>query len=116
VLGRSAEKLDPILGYRVQNNGMPIGELSTRVGINVQTIRSYEREKLLRRPGRTASGYRTFKEAELERVRFIKDSQQLGFTLQEEQGSPGDSRKGEIDCGEPQTKSERVGRGPSNRA
>ena len=49
----------------------------------MQTIRFYEREKLLRIPLRTQSGYRTFAEADLEQLRFIKDSQQLGFTLKE---------------------------------
>ena len=62
---------------------MRIGELSARAGVNVQTVRFYEREKLLRKPVRTASGYRTFEDADLERVRFIKDSQQLGFSLKE---------------------------------
>lgn len=62
---------------------MRIGELSAKAGVNVQTIRFYEREKLLRQPIRTRSGYRVFTEADLERVRFIKDSQQLGFTLKE---------------------------------
>lgn len=62
---------------------MKIGELSAKAGVNVQTIRFYEREKLLQKPIRTLSGYRTFTEADLERVRFIKDSQQLGFTLKE---------------------------------
>jgi DNA-binding transcriptional MerR regulator len=67
----------------VQNNGMRIGELSAKAGVNVQTIRFYEREKLLRKPLRTVSGYRTFEETDLERVRFIKDSQELGFSLKE---------------------------------
>jgi len=62
---------------------MRIGELSAKAGVNVQTIRFYERERLLRKPLRTASGYRTFEDADLERVRFIKDSQQLGFSLKE---------------------------------
>jgi MerR family mercuric resistance operon transcriptional regulator len=62
---------------------MHIGELSAKAGVNVQTIRFYEREKLLREPVRTPSGYRIFAEADLERVRFIKQSQQLGFTLKE---------------------------------
>jgi DNA-binding transcriptional MerR regulator len=62
---------------------MRIGELSAKAGVNVQTVRFYEREKLLRKPVRTASGYRTFTETDLERVRFIKDSQQLGFSLKE---------------------------------
>lgn len=62
---------------------MRIGELSAKAGVNIQTIRFYEREKLLREPLRTASGYRIFTEADLERVKFIKQSQQLGFTLKE---------------------------------
>ncbi|HTQ59239.1 MAG TPA: heavy metal-responsive transcriptional regulator [Candidatus Solibacter sp.] len=62
---------------------MRIGELSAKAGVNTQTIRFYEREKLLRKPVRTSSGYRTFTGADLERVRFIKDSQQLGFSLKE---------------------------------
>jgi DNA-binding transcriptional MerR regulator len=76
-------KVDPIPWYRVQNNGMKIGEISAKAGVNVQTIRFYEREKLLQKPVRTQSGYRAFTEVDLERVRFIKDSQQLGFTLKE---------------------------------
>lgn len=62
---------------------MRIGELSAKAGVNVQTIRFYERENLLRKPVRTPSGYRIFAEADLERVKFIKQSQQLGFTLKE---------------------------------
>src|SRR5580704_14035497 len=81
--GTEARKVDPIHGYKVENGDMRIGELSAKAGVNVQTIRFYEREKLLRKPVRTASGYRTFEQADLERVRFIKDSQQLGFSLKE---------------------------------
>ena len=62
---------------------MRIGELSARAGVNIQTIRFYEREKLIREPVRTPSGYRIFAEVDLERVKFIKQSQQLGFTLKE---------------------------------
>jgi MerR family transcriptional regulator, copper efflux regulator len=62
---------------------MRIGELSAKAGVNIQTIRFYEREKLLPKSARTPSGYRMFTDADLERVRFIKQSQQLGFTLRE---------------------------------
>lgn len=62
---------------------MRIGELSAKAGVNIQTIRFYEREKLLPKCARTPSGYRMFTDADLERVRFIKQSQQLGFTLKE---------------------------------
>jgi DNA-binding transcriptional MerR regulator len=62
---------------------MRIGELSARAAVNIQTIRFCEREKLLREPLRTSAGYRICAEADLERVKFIKQSQQLGFTLKE---------------------------------
>jgi DNA-binding transcriptional MerR regulator len=62
---------------------MRIGELSQRAGVNIQTVRFYERQNLLRKPARTAAGYRSYVEADLARVIFIKQSQQLGFTLHE---------------------------------
>jgi DNA-binding transcriptional MerR regulator len=62
---------------------MRIGELSRKAGVNIQTVRFYERQNLLRKPARTAAGYRSYVEADLERVVFIKQSQQLGFTLHE---------------------------------
>ena len=62
---------------------MRIGELSARAGVNVQTIRFYERQKLLRPPPRSPSGYRSYAEADLDRVKFIKRCQCLGFTLKE---------------------------------
>lgn len=62
---------------------MRIGELSTKAGVNIQTIRFYERQKLLHEPARTPAGYRAYMEADLERVRFIKRCQRLGFTLKE---------------------------------
>lgn len=62
---------------------MRIGELAERAGVNIQTLRFYEREKLLRPPVRTSSGYRSYEERDLERVRFIRLCQGLGFTLRE---------------------------------
>lgn len=62
---------------------MRIGELAANAGVNIQTIRFYERQGLLRKPERTASGYRTYGRTDLEAVQFIKWSQQLGFTLKE---------------------------------
>jgi MerR family copper efflux transcriptional regulator len=60
---------------------MKTGELAKRAGVNIQTIRFYEREGLLRRPGRTAAGYRAYEASDLEQVVFIRQCQQLGFTL-----------------------------------
>ena len=57
--------------------------IGTSGGINVQTLRFYERERLLRRPLRTPAGYRIYGHPDLERIRFIRLCQGLGFTLSE---------------------------------
>jgi MerR family mercuric resistance operon transcriptional regulator len=62
---------------------LKIGEVAGRGGVNLQTIRYYEREGLLPKPPRLASGYRTFPETAVRRVRFIKRAQELGFSLAE---------------------------------
>ena len=62
---------------------MKIGEVADRGGVNLQTIRYYEREGLLPAPPRMASGYRLFNQDTVRRVRFIKRAQELGFTLAE---------------------------------
>ena len=62
---------------------MRTGELARRAGVNIETLRFYERQRLLRSPSRTASGYRDYNEGDLEVVRFIKQCQHLGFTLKE---------------------------------
>lgn len=59
------------------------GELSKRAGVPVQTRRFYARATLLQEPRRTASRRRDYGEIDLSRVRFIRASQQLGFTLRE---------------------------------
>lgn len=60
-----------------------IGQLAKQAGVNVQTIRFYEREGLLAPPVRTASGYRAYTAADLERVRVIRVCQSIGFTLKD---------------------------------
>lgn len=62
---------------------MHIGELARSAGVNIQTIRFYEREALLPKPPRNTSGYRSYDRTDLERVTFIKRNQELGFTLTE---------------------------------
>jgi MerR family transcriptional regulator, copper efflux regulator len=62
---------------------MKIGELAERAGVNVQTVRYYERRDLLPEPERTASGYREYDEADLRRLHFILRAKELGFTLTE---------------------------------
>ena len=62
---------------------MRIGELAKQAGLNIQSVRFYERKGLLPPPPRSASGYRSYCERDLETIRFIKRAQGLGFTLQE---------------------------------
>ena len=62
---------------------MKIGELAKQAGVSVQTVRFYERRRLLRTPRRTAAGYRIYSESDLEIVRAIKQMQHFGFTLKE---------------------------------
>jgi DNA-binding transcriptional MerR regulator len=58
-------------------------ELAIKAGVNIQSIRFYERQGLLREPPRTSAGYRNYSESDLERIAFIKWCQPLGFTLKE---------------------------------
>lgn len=62
---------------------MQIGELAEQAGVNVQTVRFYERRRLLPEPPRTHSGYREYGEQELKQLRFIRQAKALGFTLEE---------------------------------
>lgn len=63
--------------------GFRVGEVAKRAGVNLQTIRYYERRGLLPRPPRTASNYRLYPQDSVRRVLFIKRAQELGFTLKE---------------------------------
>ena len=62
---------------------LTIGELAGAVGVNVQTVRYYERRGLLPEPKRRASGYREYPESDVARLGFIRRAQALGFTLSE---------------------------------
>jgi MerR family mercuric resistance operon transcriptional regulator len=62
---------------------LSIGELSRRTGVNIETIRYYERIKMLPAPPRTASGRRLYGQAETRSLFFIRRSRELGFTLNE---------------------------------
>jgi MerR family mercuric resistance operon transcriptional regulator len=64
-------------------NGLTIGDLARRAGVNIETLRYYERRGLMEKPRRTSSNYRIYPEDAVRRVRFIKRAQQLGFTLKE---------------------------------
>ncbi len=62
---------------------MRIGELATQSGHPTRTIRFYETRGLLPEPTRTANGYRTYNEADRDRLEFIRNAQTAGLTLAE---------------------------------
>jgi Cu(I)-responsive transcriptional regulator len=62
---------------------MWITETARQAGVNVQTLRYYERRGLLPRPARRDSGYRDYSPEAVRIVRFIKRAQELGFSLDE---------------------------------
>lgn len=62
---------------------LKIGELAAKSGLSRDTIRFYERERLLPEPQRTPTRYRVYSPDVVERLRFIKQAQALGFTLAE---------------------------------
>lgn len=64
-------------------NHLTIGQVAKQGGVNLQTIRYYERRGIVPRPPRTGSGYRAFPDTTVTRIRFIKRAQELGFSLKE---------------------------------
>ncbi len=59
------------------------GELAKRSGVNIETLRYYEKRKLIDPPRRSEAGYRLYTPTDILRIRFIKNAQKLGFTLKE---------------------------------
>ena len=68
------------------NGGFQIGEVANRAGVSIDTLRYYEKVKLLPRPARSSGGFRLFGPEHIERVLFIKQAQELGFPLEEIKG------------------------------
>lgn len=62
---------------------LTIGFLAKAADVNIETIRYYQRIGLIDEPNKPAQGYRTYSEAALKQIHFIKRAQQLGFSLAE---------------------------------
>jgi len=62
---------------------LTIGRLARQAGVNLETVRYYERKGLLPKPPRSTSGYRLFPTEAARRLRFIRRAQELGFSLRE---------------------------------
>ena len=60
-----------------------IGQLSEATAVNVETIRYYERIKLMPTPRRTQGGHRTYEDIHLRRLRFIRRARELGFGIED---------------------------------
>ena len=86
-------RLDPVVWYRVydatEHSGetvlkpLTIKQVADQAGVGIETIRFYERERMIESPPRTESGYRQYPEEVVARIRFIKKGQSLGFSLGE---------------------------------
>ncbi len=62
---------------------MQIGEIATLAGVSVDTVRYYERLKLLPRAARSSGGFRFFPAETVGRIKFIKQAQEMSFSLEE---------------------------------
>jgi len=67
----------------MKQNDFTIGDVAESAGVGVETIRYYERRKLLPQPQRSRGAYRRYGKGHVDRIRFIKRAQALGFSLEE---------------------------------
>lgn len=72
-----------MLSPEMKRETLKTGEVAARAGVNIQTLRYYERRGLLKEPQRRPSGYREYPLHAVQLIRFIKRAQDLGFTLSE---------------------------------
>ena len=71
------------VGAGGQGAGLRSGQVAAAAGVNVETLRYYERRGLLAEPGRSPGGHRVYDEDSVTTLRVIKAAQRLGFTLEE---------------------------------
>ncbi|CAJ0848959.1 hypothetical protein AMST5_00054 [freshwater sediment metagenome] len=62
---------------------LTIGRLAAAAGVNLETVRYYERVGLMPPPGRTASGHRAYEATHIRRLAFIRRARELGFSIEE---------------------------------
>lgn len=65
----------------MNGSGLQIGEIAAHSGVSVDTVRYYEKLKLLPRAARSGGGFRIFPAETVERIKFIKQAQEMGFSL-----------------------------------
>lgn len=76
-----------------------IGKLAIATGVNIETIRYYERAGLIAPPARTDGNYRTYSNSDIAQLRFVKRTRDLGFTLEQVRALLSISGERERDCG-----------------
>jgi MerR family mercuric resistance operon transcriptional regulator len=79
---------------------LTIGMLATAAGVKLETVRYYERIKLMPEPSRTASGHRAYDGEHLRRLRFIRRGRELGFSIEDIRTLLGLAAPSESSCGE----------------
>ncbi len=65
------------------SHSLTIGRLARAAGVNLDTVRYYERSALMPEPQRSDAGYRLYSGKDLERLKFIRGAKSLGFSLEE---------------------------------
>lgn len=68
---------------RSDHENLPIGAFAKAAGVNLETIRFYQRRGLLSEPPRPLGGIRRYGQADVARVKFVKSAQRIGFSLDE---------------------------------
>lgn len=71
---------------KTQLQDLPVGAFAAAAGVNVETIRFYQRKGLLPRPRRAHGSIRRYGATDVVRVKFVKSAQRLGFSLDEVAG------------------------------
>ena len=81
-----------------EREGYRIGQLAKLADVGPDTVRFYERTGLLAKPKRNPNGYRSYGEAALAEIRFIRKAQSLGFSLDEIRRILGLRGRGQVMC------------------
>ena len=68
---------------RDDDPGLTISRIAAGAGVNVETIRYYQRRGLIEEPEKEFGKYRHYPQATIKRIRFIKKAQEVGFTLKD---------------------------------
>jgi len=86
-----------------RTRGYAIGAMSRETGLNIETIRYYERIDIMPKPDRTEGGNRQYNHDQLKRLFFIKRCRELGFSIEEIRALLQMVDRADFTCGEVHT-------------